>query len=212
MHTPFPSFGVLAILPDYKSLLESLCAYDLVGFQTIDDLTGFHDAIVRGASGEVLSDGRVRAFGRSLRANVFPIGVDTEAIAEMAVPGVRSRTLRRFEHSLRGQQLIIGVDRLDYSKGLEHRLITFASFLERYPENRGRALLFADRHCDAQQCPRYRALRQRLGALAGDIAGRFSELDWTPNTVSQPELLPPLPSLAFSASAGSRSSRLCGTG
>ena len=87
LHTPFPSFGVLAILPDYKSLLESLCAYDLVGFQTIDDLTGFHDAIVRGASGEVLSDGRVRAFGRSLRANVFPIGVDTEAIAEMAGTG-----------------------------------------------------------------------------------------------------------------------------
>ena len=64
---------------------------------------------------------------------MFPIGVDTEAIAEMAVPGVRSRTLRRFEHSLRGQQLIIGVDRLDYSKGLEHRFKAFASFLERYP-------------------------------------------------------------------------------
>ena len=86
LHTPFPSFGMLAVLPHHESLLEWLCAYDLVGFQTIDDLTAFHEAVVRGASGKVLSDGRVRAFGRTIRAGVFPIGVDTEAIAKMAVP------------------------------------------------------------------------------------------------------------------------------
>jgi trehalose 6-phosphate synthase len=180
LHTPFPSFGVLAVLPHYKSLLESLCAYDLVGFQTIDDLTAFHDAIVRGASGEVLSDGRVRAFGRTIRAGVFPIGVDTEAIAEMAGPAVKSRTLRRFEESLRDRQLIIGVDRLDYSKGLEHRFRAFASFLERYPENRGQVRFLQIATATRGNVPEYRALRQRLGALAGDIDGRFSDLDWTP--------------------------------
>jgi hypothetical protein len=107
LHTPFPSFGVLAVLPHYKNLLEWLCAYDLVGYQSIDDLTAFHDAIVRGASGEVLADGRARAFGRTIRAGVFPIGVDTEAIAEKAGPAVKSRTLRRFEESLRDRRLII---------------------------------------------------------------------------------------------------------
>jgi trehalose 6-phosphate synthase len=180
LHTPFPSFGVLGVLPHYKDLLQSLCAYDLVGFQTSEDLTAFHDAIVRGAGGEVLSNGSVRAFGRTLRAGVFPIGVDTDAIAEMAIPGVRSRTLRRFEHSLRNQQLIIGVDRLDYSKGLEHRFKAFASFLERYPENLGRVCFLQIATATRSNVTEYRALRQRLGALAGDIAGRFSELDWTP--------------------------------
>jgi trehalose 6-phosphate synthase len=180
LHTPFPSFGVLAVLPHYKDLLAALCAYDLVGFQTIEDLTAFHDAIVRAASGEVMPDGGVRAFGRTIRAGVFPIGVDTEAIAEMAVPGVRSRTLRGFERGLRDQQLIIGVDRLDYSKGLEHRFKAFASFLERYPENRGRVCFLQIATATRSNVPEYRALRQRLGALAGDIAGRFSELDWTP--------------------------------
>jgi trehalose 6-phosphate synthase len=180
LHTPFPSFGVLAVLPHYESLLESLCAYDLVGFQTIGDLTAFHDALVRGASGEILTHGRVRAFGRTIRAGVFPIGVDTEAIAEMAVPGVRSRTLRRFEHSLRDQQLVIGVDRLDYSKGLEHRFKAFGSFLQCYPENRGRVCFLQIATATRSNVPEYRALRQRLGSLAGDIAGRFSELDWTP--------------------------------
>ena len=180
LHTPFPSFGVLAVLPHHDDLVESLCAYDLVGFQTIDDLTAFHDAVVREAGGELLPDGRVRAFGRTLRAGVFPIGVDTERIAEMAVPAVRSRTLRRFEHGLRDRQLIIGVDRLDYSKGLEHRFKAFASFLERYPENRGRVRFLQIATATRSNVPEYRALRQRLGSLAGDIDGRFSELDWTP--------------------------------
>jgi trehalose 6-phosphate synthase len=180
LHTPFPSFGVLAVLPHYKSLLESLCAYDLVGFQTTDDLTAFHDAIVRGASGEDLSDGRVRAFGRTLRAGVFPIGIDTEAIAEMAGPAIKSRTLRRFQQGLRDRRLIIGVDRLDYSKGLEHRFRAFASFLERFPENRGQVRFLQIATATRSNVPEYRALRQRLGALAGDIDGRFSDLDWTP--------------------------------
>jgi trehalose 6-phosphate synthase len=180
LHTPFPSFGVLAVLPHYKSLLEWLCAYDLVGFQTTDDLTAFHDAVVRGASGEILPDGWVRALDRTIRAGVFPIGVDTDVIAEMAGPAAKSRTLRRFEQSLRDRRLIIGVDRLDYSKGLEHRFKAFASFLERYPENRGRVRFLQIATATRGNVPEYRALRQRLGSLAGDIAGRFSELDWTP--------------------------------
>lgn len=179
-HTPFPSFGVLTALPHYKDLLKSLCAYDLVGFQTIEDLTAFHDAVARGVGGEILSDGQVRAFGRILRAGVFPIGVDPEAIAAMAVPAVKSRVSRRLKESLQGRRLIIGVDRLDYSKGLEHRFKAFASFLERYPEHRGRARFLQIATATRSDVAEYRALRQRLGALAGDIAGRFAQLDWAP--------------------------------
>ena len=66
----------------------------------------------------------------------FPIGIDPEAIAEMASRAVKSRAARRLQESLRGRQLIIGVDRLDYSKGLEHRFKAFAGFLDRYPAYR----------------------------------------------------------------------------
>lgn len=180
LHTPFPSFGVLAMLPQYEVLLRSLCSYDLVGFQTIEDLTAFHDAVVRGARGEVLADGRVHAYGRTLRAGVFPIGVDPDAIAEMAAPAVKSRTLRRFEEDLRNERLIIGVDRLDYSKGLEHRFKAFACFLDLYPEHRGQVRFLQIATATRSEVPEYRAMRQRLGSLAGDIAGRFSSLDWTP--------------------------------
>jgi trehalose 6-phosphate synthase len=180
LHTPFPSLGVLASLPHYSDLLKSLCAYDLVGFQTIEDLTAFQDAIVRRAGGKVLSDGRVHAFDRVLRAGVFPIGIDSEAIAEMAARAVKSRTARRLQESLGGRQLIIGVDRLDYSKGLEHRFRAFAGFLDSYPAFRNRVRFLQIATATRSDVPEYGALRQRLGALAGDVAGRFAQLDWAP--------------------------------
>ena len=180
LHTPFPCFGVLAALPHHDDLLKFLCAYDLVGFQTIEDLSAFKEAVARGTGGEIRSDSRIRAFDRTLRAEVFPIGIDPDAIADMAAPAVKSRTLRRLQGSLQDRQLIIGVDRLDYSKGLEHRFKAFASFLDRYPENRGHVSFLQIATATRGDVPEYQALRQRLGALAGDIAGRFSELNWTP--------------------------------
>lgn len=180
LHTPFPSLGVLETFPHYIDLLESLCAYDLVGFQTVEDLTAFHDAIVRRANGRISPKGRIRAFNRILRSGVFPIGVDPEAIADMATRAVKSRTTRRLRESLRGRQLIIGVDRLDYSKGLEHRFKAFAGFLESYPAQRNHVRLLQIATATRIDVPEYRALRQRLGALAGDVAGRYAELDWAP--------------------------------
>lgn len=180
LHTPFPSLGVLEVLPHYTELLKALCAYDLVGFQTTEDVTAFHDAIVRGAGGKVLADGRVHAFDRDLRSGVFPIGIDPDAIAAMAAHSVKSRTTRRLQESLRGRKLIIGVDRLDYSKGLEHRFRAFGCFLENYPEQRNHVRLLQIATATRSDVPEYRALRQRLGALAGDVAGRYAQLDWAP--------------------------------
>jgi trehalose 6-phosphate synthase len=180
LHTPFPSLGVLETFPRYLELLESLCAYDLVGFQTSEDLTAFHDALVRRAGGEVSAKRRIRAFNRTLRSGVFPIGVDPEAIAGMAAKAVTSRTTRRLQEGLQGRRLIIGVDRLDYSKGLEHRFKAFARFLQNYPAQRNQVRLLQIATATRSEVPEYGALRQRLGALAGDVAGRYAELDWAP--------------------------------
>jgi trehalose 6-phosphate synthase len=180
LHTPFPSLGVLETFPRYLDLLESLCAYDLIGFQTIEDLTAFHDALVRRASGKVSPKTHIHAFNRTLRSGVFPIGVNPDAIADMAVRAVKSRTTRRLQESLRGRRLIIGVDRLDYSKGLEHRFKAFARFLQSYPAQRDQVRLLQIATATRSEVPEYGALRQRLGALAGDVAGRYAELDWAP--------------------------------
>jgi trehalose 6-phosphate synthase len=180
LHTPFPCFGVLAALPHYEDLLKSFCAYDLVGFQTIEDLSAFKEAVAHSTGTAIRSDNRIRAFDRNLRAGVFPIGIDPDAIAGMAAPAIKSRTLRTLQGNLQSRQLIIGVDRLDYSKGLEHRFKAFASFLDRYPENRRQVSFLQIATATRSDVPEYQTLRQRLGALAGDIAGRFSEPNWTP--------------------------------
>jgi trehalose 6-phosphate synthase len=180
LHTPFPCLGVLEALPDYLNLLKALCAYDVVGFQTAEDMTAFLDAIIRRAGGTAASEGHIHAFGRVLVAGVFPIGVDSETIAEAAAVTATSRAAGRLRESLQGRKLIIGVDRIDYSKGLEHRLKAFACFLRSYPEHLGEVRFLQIATASRGEVPEYRALRQRLGALAGDVAGRFAELDWTP--------------------------------
>jgi trehalose 6-phosphate synthase len=180
LHTPFPSLGVLAALPHYDDLLRSMCSYDLLGFQTIEDLNAFQDAIVRRAGGKVSAGDRIQAFDRKVRSGVFPIGVDPKAIADMAARSARSRTARRLQESLRGRQLIIGVDRLDYSKGLEHRFKAFRCFLESYPEQRNRVRLLQIATATRSDVPEYPALRERLAALAGDVAGRYAQVDWAP--------------------------------
>src|SRR3546814_12724779 len=103
-----------------------------------DCLLGFHDYIRREAGGEVARDGTVKAFGRSFKAAAFPIGIDTEIFAQMAAESDGSKQVNRLEESLGGRDLIIGVDRLDYSTGLIKRIEAFQHLLTRYPENRGK--------------------------------------------------------------------------
>src|SRR5690606_24290101 len=113
----WPAMEVMLTLPTHDRLVRSLCAYDLVGFQTYRDLRAFLDYIELEAKGRVWPDGTVEAYGRELRAKHFPIGLDTEEVRKAAEENADSGTVRRLKRSLGDRQLIIGVDRLDYSKG-----------------------------------------------------------------------------------------------
>ena len=137
LHIPFPASEVLVALPSHQELIRTLFAYDLVGFQTAGDLRAFHDYVVREVGGKVNADGSVRAFGRTTRAEVFPIGIDTEAFAALPAKPEVQRQTKRLTESLRGRLLVIGVDRLDYTKGLIERMQAFEQMLETYPAMRG---------------------------------------------------------------------------
>ena len=121
LHTPFPAAELLRLVPNHRDLASAFCAYDLVGFQTASDLHGFRDYLTRFAGAEDLGGGQLRAFGRTLRAAVFPVGIDVATVAAQAEAAERSRHWRRLEDSIGPRSLMIGVDRLDYSKGLEAR-------------------------------------------------------------------------------------------
>jgi trehalose 6-phosphate synthase len=160
--------------------MRALCAYDLVGFQTQGDLDAFRDYLLREAGGSDLGDGRLRAFGRTLRAGVFPIGVDVEKLAELAAASVAGRYTKRLRDSLGERTLIIGVDRLDYSKGLVARFDAFGELLGKYPDVRGQVTFMQIAPPSRSDVPEYLEIRRSLERKSGHINGRFAEFDWTP--------------------------------
>lgn len=180
LHTPLPPAEVLEALPSHHDLMRALCAYDVVGFQTRRDVQGFHDYMQRVAGGELLSDNRVRAYGRTLTVRDFPIGLDVDNVVRMAEVAEHSRQSERLRDSLGGRSLILGVDRLDYSKGLVQRFFAFERLLENYPANRNRATLLQVAPPSRMDVPEYANIRRELQEASGRINGQFAEFDWVP--------------------------------
>lgn len=180
LHTPFPAMEIMVVLPSHGRLVRSLCAYDVVGFQSVNDLRAFHDYITLEAGGEVLSNGLIRAYGRTLRAEVYPIGVDVETLVETAARSPELETTRRLRENLGHRKLLIGVERLDYSKGLPERFQAFEKFLECHDKWHGKVNFMQIAPASRSDVPEYRQIRRTLEAEAGRINGRFSDFDWTP--------------------------------
>ena len=180
LHTPFPPAEVLRILPTHQELVRSMCAYDLIGFQTKTDLLAFRDYLLRWAAAEDLGQGMLRAFGRVIEARAFPIGIDVATIAGHAEEANTSRHMRRLRQSIGERALMIGVDRLDYSKGLLNRFEAYAQLLEKYPQTRGRVVFMQIAPPSRTEVPEYRDIRRSLEAAAGQLNGRYGEFDSTP--------------------------------
>ena len=185
LHTPFPAPELLVALPNHADIVRALCAYDVVGFHTATDLRCFINYIrfeVRGTVTE-RPDGEgyfINAFGRTLVARAFPISIDTEPLVALAKQAAHTRQTERLRESLVGRDLIIGVDRLDYSKGLPQRFESFHCLLENYPANRGHVSFLQIAPPSRSDVPEYIAIRKELETLSGHINGRFAEFDWVP--------------------------------
>ena len=181
LHVPFPSFNVLRTLPGYERLLSALASYDVVGFQTESDLESFKDCLKQAEiGGDVLGGGRVTAFGRTFRVGVFPIGIDVDECQSVAAANFESRDIRQLAYSLRARKFIVGVDRLDYSKGLELRFRSFETLLERYPATLGNVVFLQIAPPTRTGVRAYDSIREELERAAGNINGRFAEIDWAP--------------------------------
>jgi len=180
LHIPWPALEVLLTLPNHEAIVKALCAYDLIGFQTESDVTAFLDYIEQEARGEACAGGLVKAYGRTVKVGAFPISIDTETVARFAEEAVSSRPTQRLRESVRDCELVIGVDRLDYSKGLVQRMAAFAHLLQVYPANRGRVVLLQIAPLSRGDVPEYQELRQELNTISGHINGTYAEYDWTP--------------------------------
>ncbi len=182
LHTPFPPAEILTMLPVHRELFESLTEYDLVGFQTEGYLRAFRGYLVDEAHAEVNEHGVFSLQGgrRSFRAGVFPIGIDVAAVAQLARDAVGEPAYGQLRTSILDRTLVVGVDRLDYSKGLPERFVTFGRMLDAHPEWVRRVTLLQIAPSTRGEVAEYRKLRRELERLAGSINGRYATPDWVP--------------------------------
>lgn len=181
LHIPFPHAEALRALPGYATLVHDLLFYDLVGFQTERDLACFRSAVAEVLGGGALRpDGAVQCGARSTKLGVFPIGVDVQAIQQAARNSQASETVKRMSEGLLGRRCVIGVDRLDYSKGLVDRFLAYERFMETCPESHNRITFLQIAPLSRADVRTYAEIRRSLEQASGRINGRFAETDWTP--------------------------------
>lgn len=178
LHVPFPNPEVFLALPTRKWLIEGVLSADVVGFQTRRYRGHFTAALRRLFGIEMDADEHVRIEGRAVRVGIFPIGVDARDLAERA--SSRAITARVLEHRARHERLLLGIDRLDYSKGIPRRLAAFERLLQVHPEWRGHARLVQIAVPSRGGVAAYRKFRREVEHLVTRINGRFATPDWTP--------------------------------
>ena len=181
LHVPFPTFEALRAVPGHEYLLRSLCAYDVLGFHTDRDLAAFKTCLQEPiVPAELRGENTIEVPGGSLVADVFPIGVDVEEILALSAEADTSKPVRRMVRSLDGRQLIIGVDRLDYSKGLRQRFLAYERLLEKYPNTQNNIALMQIAPPTRVGVRAYDEIRAELEQVSGRINGRFASSDWVP--------------------------------
>jgi alpha,alpha-trehalose-phosphate synthase [UDP-forming]/trehalose-phosphatase len=174
LHVPFPSIDAIETMPWAPEVLSALLDYNLIGLQS----QRWHDNFVAAVRSLLGSDAETRARDHT---RVFPVGIDPDRFAEQAIPQPTEPTeLGSFEAMLQGRKLILGVDRLDYSKGIPERLEAFARLLERFPAWRGKVTFVQVSVPTRSDVSEYAELRARVEHLVGRINGAFGEADWTP--------------------------------
>jgi trehalose 6-phosphate synthase len=180
LHTPWPPPRLLTTLPGHAELVESLFGYDLIGFQTREWLESFTDYFTREAIGTVDPDDTVRAYGRSVRLGVFPIGIDPESFRKAAQSPEARAMAKRMRQSIAGRAMLVGVDRLDYSKGLEERFGGYDRFLAENPDALNKVFLLQIAPPSRGAIGSYQEIRDQLDQLSGRINGAHSDVDWVP--------------------------------
>jgi trehalose 6-phosphate synthase len=180
LHIPFPPPDLLVASSDHEWLARSLFEYDLVGFQTRADLGNFRRYAEEQAGVRASDDGLFRAGGRSFRAGAFPIGIDVDHFAGLACTASEEVAIDALRRRVLGRRQIIGVDRLDYSKGLPDRFKAFGRLLEKHPEMQKKVTLLQIAPSSRQEVQSYADIKQELAGLSGSINGRFADFNWTP--------------------------------
>ncbi len=180
LHIPFPPPELLQAVPAHNWLVEALFQFDVIGFQTTIDLGNFRRFVAEHVGGKVFDDGRMTAYGRTIIARSFPIGIDVDDFAAAARTPEAASQIERLNRRTIVRSHIIGVDRLDYTKGLPERFKAFRKLLELHPEHGKTVTLMQIAPPTRIEVEAYANIRTELEGLSGSINGEFGDFDWTP--------------------------------
>jgi trehalose 6-phosphate synthase len=179
LHTPWPAHTIIQGVPHHRELIEAMLAYDLIGFQTRDDCENFL-GYLSSELGLEIENGVVTSPHGKTHAAVFPIGIDPEKFAQQSAKAVSHPDVSRLRRSLNGEKLAIGVDRLDYSKGLINRITAFDRMWTLQPALARAVSLLQIATPSRGGIEAYGNLQSELAKLVSDVNGRHGEVDWTP--------------------------------
>jgi trehalose 6-phosphate synthase len=179
LHTPWPGRTVIEGVPHHRELVEAMLACDLIGFQTKDDCENFLGYLSSDLGLEIEESVVTSRYGTT-RVAVFPIGIDVEKFALQAAKAVSHPEVSRLRRSLNGEKLAIGVDRLDYSKGLINRISAFDRMWTLYPSLARAVSLLQIATPSRGAIEAYGNLQSELAKLVSDVNGFHGEVDWTP--------------------------------
>ncbi len=180
LHIPFPSPEVFTALPQHAEIAEALAAFDLVGFQTAHDAENFRRYLAEQHAATPLADGVVHAFGTVLRAAAFPIGIDPDSVSAAAADWRSHPDLARLARGIGEDALVVGVDRLDYSKGLPQRLEAFGQLIAADAALHARVSLVQIAPPSRTEVEAYADLREQVDRIAGRINSDHADLGWIP--------------------------------
>lgn len=175
LHTPFPDAGSVQALSHSDSFLRWFAAYDLVGLQTSRDVARFLDTFRSAGAAQLISGRCIRWRDEMIRVGSFPIGIDAEGFRDMAEEAIRTQTPPLSPH-----RLMIGVDRLDYTKGIPNRLRGLQAYLRDHPAEEDRIAFVQIAPPTREDVGAYMDVRRELEQLSGEVNGEFSDIGYVP--------------------------------
>lgn len=184
LHTPFPPLDIFVKLPWRSQILRALLEYDLIGFQTLHDRRNFVQCI-RTLMKDIVLQGKglilTSLIGdREVRIGSFPISIDYDAFAKQATTREVSEKAGQLHEVLPNRHLILGVDRLDYTKGIPERLKAFRNALTRFPDLHQKVTLIQVVVPSRTDIPKYYELKVEIERLVSEINGQFTQPGWVP--------------------------------
>ncbi|MEE8581119.1 MAG: bifunctional alpha,alpha-trehalose-phosphate synthase (UDP-forming)/trehalose-phosphatase [Myxococcota bacterium] len=174
LHIPFPPYDIFRLLPWDREILRGLLACDLIGFHVSGYAQNFLDCAERRLGARVDRKTMIVEHGdRAVQVGVFPIGIEFETFE------ARAREAPE-QPETRGERVVLGVDRLDYTKGIPERIRAFERLLELYPDHREKVVMLQVTVPSRSQVAEYRDLKREIDELVGKVNGRFATARWSP--------------------------------